>query len=287
MSGAKRNNNSCKLIRIGEDGDKPALREMWKLCFPDDTDAFIDFYFDKVYKNEETLVYLEDNQPVASLQMVPYSIQTETAISLAGYISGAMTHPDFRKKGYMAQLLNASFEVMKEKGYDYTFLIPQEAGLVDFYKKYGYEKIRGTANGDRQPATGKRSPVTGCPSPFPLRPSPFALYPKYCRLLMASLPVALKTEQQFSVLLQDFFDEKGVLFANDEGIAFTLQKEDKIIIKEFLCPDEETKELFLTDIRQYYRLNQVILPEEYKGMIKKLTPAADDIWDVYLGMMMD
>ena len=126
------------MIRQGKNTDKETLMRLWKYCFPQDTDFFIRFYFDSVYANEETLVYEENNQPVASLQMIPYQIKIADSFLRGGYISGVMTHPHYRKKGYMAQLLYASFDEMIKKGYDYTFLIPQEKWLIRMYEKYGF-----------------------------------------------------------------------------------------------------------------------------------------------------
>ena len=126
------------MIRQGKDTDKETLMQLWKWCFPRDSEDFVRFYFDKVYANEETLVYVEDEQPVASLQMIPFQIKTGENIFLGGYISGAMTHPDYRKKEYMSQLMNASFDEMQKKGYDYTFLIPQEKWLIQMYEKFGF-----------------------------------------------------------------------------------------------------------------------------------------------------
>jgi len=126
------------MIRKGQDADKETLMQLWKLCFPKDSESFIIFYFDKVYVNDETLVYIEDEQPVASTQMIPYQIKTSDSLSMGGYISGLMTHPNYRNQRYMEKLLNASFDVMKKNGYDYTFLIPQEKWLIKVYEKYGY-----------------------------------------------------------------------------------------------------------------------------------------------------
>ena len=126
------------MIRYGKDTDKETLMRMWKNCFPQDTDRFIRFYFDRVYVNNETLVYIENNQAVASLQIIPYQIKTANNLFLGGYISGAMTNPDYRKRGYMDKLLHASFAEMVKKGYDYAFLIPQEKKLVEMYAKYGF-----------------------------------------------------------------------------------------------------------------------------------------------------
>jgi ribosomal protein S18 acetylase RimI-like enzyme len=272
------------MIRLGEERDKPALKELWKLCFPHDTDVFVDFYFDRVYHNDETLVLTTDERPVASLQMIPYSIKNGDSITLAGYISGAMTHPGFRQKGYMGQLLTAAFGVMRNKGYDYSFLIPQEEWLFLFYEKYGFKSTRRTVHDERQTVN---QPSSVCRLPFTVCLAPFTLFPNYIRLLEGKSPVVLKTEQQFANILRDFFDEQGVLFANEAGMAFTLQEKDTIVIKEFFYPDKAGKELFLNAIRKHYRLDQVILPDEYKGMIKKLNPAAEEIRNVYLGMMLD
>jgi predicted acetyltransferase len=126
------------MIRQGKYTDKETLMQLWKCCFPQDKDHFIRFYFDKVYANDETLVYVENELPVASLQMIPYRIKTGDNFLWGGYISGTMTHPDFRKKGYMNKLLQISFDEMVKKKYDYTFLIPQEKGLIDMYAKYGF-----------------------------------------------------------------------------------------------------------------------------------------------------
>ena len=126
------------MIRQGKDTDKDSLMRLWKCCFPEDSEHFIRFYFDKVYANDETLVYVENNQPVASLQMIPYQIKASNQLLWGGYISGAMTHPDHRNKGCMAQLLYTSFDEMIKKGYDYTFLIPQEKWLIQVYEKYGF-----------------------------------------------------------------------------------------------------------------------------------------------------
>jgi len=130
------------MIRYAKDTDRDALKQMWEYCFPEDTDYYFKFYFNNFYSNEETLVCEENGQPVASLQMIPYRLQIGDSLSQGGYIFGAMTHPDHRKKGYMAQLLNASFDEMIKKGYDYTFLIPEKKWLVRMYERYGFRLLK-------------------------------------------------------------------------------------------------------------------------------------------------
>lgn len=196
------------MIRQANDTDKAALMQMWKCCFPEDTDYFIHFYFDNVYKSGETLVYEENGRQAASLQMIPYQLKIGDSFSSGGYISGAMTHPDYRKKGYMTQLLQASFDEMIKKGYDYTFLIPQEKWLIPVYEKNGFQLCRTS----KQPHKNK----------------------------------VLKSPEQLALIKQIYFDEKGI---------------------------------WLED--------ELFLPEERKGMIKRLNPAAKEITALYMGMMLD
>ena len=165
------------MIRQGKDTDKETLMQLWKYCFPQDPDRFIRFYFDKVYANDETLVYIENDLPIASLQIIPYRIKTSDNLLRGGYISGAMTHPDHRKKGYMDKLLRASFDEMVKKGYDYAFLIPQEKGLVEMYSKYGFH----LCEPNRQPPENK----------------------------------VVKTLKQWSLIQQNFFDETGIWLENE------------------------------------------------------------------------
>jgi predicted acetyltransferase len=165
------------MILSGKDKYKPYLKTLWKLCFPKDSDSFIDFYFDKIYKNNETLVCIENSQPVAALQIIPYSIKTGNQIRSGGYLSGIMTHPAYRKRGYMNKLLQAAFDEMVKKGYDYTFLIPQEKGFVDMYAKYGFRLC----------------------NPNPQAPE----------------NIVLKTPSQWGHIQQLLFDEKGVWMENE------------------------------------------------------------------------
>ena len=127
------------MIRYGKTSDKETLMRLWKYCFPQDSDRFIRFYYDNVYANTETLVLIENDVLASSLQIIPYRIQTSDKVYLGGYISGAMTHPVYRNKGYMNKLLLAAFKEMVKKKYDYTFLIPQEKELIEMYTKYGFQ----------------------------------------------------------------------------------------------------------------------------------------------------
>jgi len=282
------------VIRRGKEADKPILMRLWKLCFSD-TERFIRFYFDHVYENKETLVYVKDNQPVASLQMIPYRIKIGDSYGWGGYVSGAMTHPDYRKRGYMEKLLTASFNVMRKKGYDYTFLIPQEEHLVNYYAKFGYERAFPEYFATyRCPKESKLSENVNIYTDH-THYSTFdfsALYAFYSNCLMEKTNAVMKTEIQFLITLWDFFDGKGILFANDEGFAFSSKKGKSIKLIDFFYRNEETKTEFLQTISAYYGKGTItyndssILIPKYKGMIKLLGESIATT-DIYMGRMLE
>ena len=283
------------MIVSGETQYIPALKTMWKRCFPTDTDSFITFYFDEIYKNEDTLIYLEQDQAIAALQIIPYSIKIDNAIHLGGYISGAMTHPDYRKRGCMKKLLNEAFSVMKSRNFVYSFLIPEENWLFNFYDKYGYIKAfpvnqenivchcKGKAQSNEVNIAKQLSEV-----------DLNDFYTIYSGFLMEKSNGILKSNQQIDNILWDFFDGKGILFFNNRGIAFTLLQEGRVCIKEFFYFDEEIKGDFLKKIGEYYQEKEITISNDsstpflkYQGMIKRLDESAIFSTDIYMSMMLN
>lgn len=116
------------------------IRQMWKTVFGD-TDEYIDLYFTRKYKPENTLVYLEENKPVASLQMLPYTITFYGKRLNFYYLMGLCTLPEYRRRGYMEQLILHSHEIMQQRQIPLSVLVPAEDWLFGFYEKYGYEKV--------------------------------------------------------------------------------------------------------------------------------------------------
>lgn len=125
-------------MRFAEKGDFPVVRALWETCFPDEG-GFNDYFFTHFYKEKYTLLYLEGETLVAMVQMLPYRMTVGGLSREATYIYGACTDPAHRRKGYMARLLERSFELDREAGRIASVLIPAEKWLFDFYKPFGYE----------------------------------------------------------------------------------------------------------------------------------------------------
>ncbi len=283
-------------IQYEKEQYKQVLIEMWKLCFPDDTSDFRNFYFDNVYKNEETLILLEDNHLIASLQMIPYQIKIEDKIYPASYISGAMTHPDFQGKGFMGKLLNHAFDEMKRNAIPITFLIPQKEWLFDFYAKYGYQKAfpyNSNATHTIKDEKNENSYFSEYKTLDEINLK--ELYLIYSTFLNKKKNVVLKTIQQFSTILEDIFLDNGTVFVGKNEIALTIpeKSESSIKLKECFC-DEAIKESFLSAISKFSGKKEIIeinSPNNpfshYCGMMRVLDESLNISNDIYMNTMLN
>ena len=119
---------------------KEKVKALWKLCF-DDSDQFIDMYFRLRYKSEINVVIESGNEVISALQMLPYPMSFCGKQVATSYISGACTHPDFRNRGVMRQLLSQAFARMLPNGIFFSTLIPANPWLFDYYARIGYAPV--------------------------------------------------------------------------------------------------------------------------------------------------
>lgn len=116
------------------------VKRLWKLCF-DDSDEFIDMYFRLCYNNDVNIAIQSGEEIIAALQMLPYPMTFGKHEINTAYISGACTHPDYRNKGVMRELLSQAFTRMSHKKVTLSTLIPAEPWLFDYYAHTGYAPV--------------------------------------------------------------------------------------------------------------------------------------------------
>ena len=125
------------MIQFADETTRAQVREMWKTVFGD-PDDYMEVYFRHKYRDEATLLYMEGDKAVASLQMLPYRFTFCEAEIPVIYLSGVSTLPGYRRKGYVRQLLVKSFEEAQRKDVPLMLLVPQEEWLPGFYERYGF-----------------------------------------------------------------------------------------------------------------------------------------------------
>lgn len=116
------------------------VKSLWRLCF-DDTEAFIEMYFRLRYNKDVNIAIQSGEEVIAALQMLPYPMTFCGGQVPVSYVSGACTHPDFRSRGVMRELLSQAFATMYRNDVLFSALIPAEPWLFDYYARSGYAPV--------------------------------------------------------------------------------------------------------------------------------------------------
>lgn len=126
------------MISYGKSEFIPELKIMWLKIFGDSED-YLNSFFDKVYKNENTLVYVENEKVVSVLFMIPYKFVNSGKENEIVYLYALATEPAYRGRKLMSKLIQKSLTISTERGYALSVLIPAEDTLFSYYKQFGFE----------------------------------------------------------------------------------------------------------------------------------------------------
>ena len=111
--------------------------QVWKRCFGED-DPSIYTFLSRYYFNHCTLMEKVDGHVVSTVFMIP----CQTRFGLAAYLYGIATLPEYQRQGISSKLIKEMLERCRENGAVFTFLIPADEQLNDFYAKLGYQRTQ-------------------------------------------------------------------------------------------------------------------------------------------------
>lgn len=243
---------------------KEQVKQLWKLCF-NDSDAFIDLYFRMRYSDRINSYTEQDGKVVAAFQRVPYWMKLFNRVLPVAYISGACTHPDYRKRGIMRNLLADAHRLMFSEGVMASILIPANKGLETYYNRSGYVS---RLQREVLLLTLDNLQLVNVASGLVFRDVslsddlPEEVFPFFSRELDACSAVVLHTSEDFKVILADLQLAGGQLWTvyNGEslvGLALCLKERDRLCVKEILCADGETKAALLLFLLHQYEVEQI------------------------------
>lgn len=125
------------LRRLKQD-EHGLTRKLWEEVFPEDTKAFLDYYY--FIKTKENRIYVieEDGEIRSMLQLNRYRIRIEAGEFPSDYIIAVSTQKEYRSRGYMGKLLRTSLAEMYQEKVPFTFLMPAAA---EIYTPYDFRYI--------------------------------------------------------------------------------------------------------------------------------------------------
>lgn len=262
---------------------KREVMDLWRLCF-EDTEEFIRFYFNRKYKDENTLV-CRDKQGniVAALQMPLYLVTFAGTLVQAGYISGACTHPLARARGIMAELLREAFGVMRKRGIPLSVLIPADDWLYGYYGKMGYATVF-----DFSPEQYVVSDhfLPGHFQVEAVRDEALVtddLFLYFERAMLQRACCVQHDREDFNMIVEDLRISGGALivaYAGEKhivGMAFAEPRGNHVLVKDWLFDTEDVKQALLSGVMAHLDAAEIqcrSLPtgknDEHRGMARIL-----------------
>lgn len=116
-------------------------RALWKQCFGD-SDTYLDLFFSKLGREDTTFLCNVGEEAVGHLQLLDAAFASGGTLHPANYVFAACTHPDYRGRGVMKELLHEALREGRERGDLCSFIMPAEEWLYDYYARVaGYAEV--------------------------------------------------------------------------------------------------------------------------------------------------
>ena len=236
------------------------VRNLWKISFGD-SDDFIRLWFDRVYKDEQTLVVQQNGKIVSALQILPYEMTYCGTTIPTGYICGVCTLPSERGKGYMNQLMHQAIKAIQNYGYALAVLIPATPGLFDLYRRFEFTNAFDYAIEIIQSNNSISSPDSDIRIVSYEKLTSNAIYDYYHTRQCERDCAIIHSAYQFETICRDRIlggCKIWVALANKQlvGLAFTDQTKDKILlIREIICDNTDVKNILVRSILNRHQLH--------------------------------
>ena len=111
---------------------------LWKACFPEDTDRYLDYYYREKTKDNRILVKKEEGKIISMLHRNPYKVHMGDKMWDVDYIVAVATEESQRGRGYMREVLTKALRDMNLEGRPFTFLMPASEAI---YRPFDFRFI--------------------------------------------------------------------------------------------------------------------------------------------------
>lgn len=232
---------------------KEQVKSLWRLCF-DDHEEFIEMYFDHRYNNDVNVTIESGSEVISALQMLPYSMTFCGKKVPTAYISGACTHPDYRGRGVMQELLLQSFTRMLKNEVLFSTLIPAEPWLFDYYVRNGYAPVFRYTEQTIRVSSLKAKTDSDIITEQTTEYEEDAYH--YLSSKLAERPCCIQhSPSDLRVVLEDLALTKDAMFVarvNKQvvGVAIAYRDEIHTTVNELIADNEEIKQELLHQIRK-------------------------------------
>ncbi len=104
-------------------------RKLWEEVFAEDSESFLDYYYEEKTKDNGIIVMEEEGEIVSMVQLNPFSVFVRGKSYQIPYIVGVATKVEHRGKRKMRDLLVRCMKNLEDEKVPFTFLKPAAAAI--------------------------------------------------------------------------------------------------------------------------------------------------------------
>lgn len=248
---------------------KNQLKMLWKDLFNDDLE-YIDWYFDNVYIEENTKIFLENNRVYGMLFENRYHLAIADEKFMGRYLVGVGVSSERRGEGIMKELLLESLSEAYRYGEEFIYLVPIDKKI---YERFGFSYISMLSKYKLD-----FSVLSDLKKEFRIERIQNENYEQTLLIKLKEFYKEVSKEYYIKVarekedyrkILSEVFAENGSVYISYDILGkingyMSLIKPENIYVKELLFKDKSSLEGMLSILygyKDYYKKIEIILPE--------------------------
>ncbi len=123
--------------------DKDETKHLWHMCFPEDSESFIEYYYKEKTKDNEILVKKDNGLLISMVQYNPYSVKLRGRLWKLDYLVGVATEESRRREGHFRDVFVKMLHDEEAAGKPITYLVPVNPAV---YAPMGFTFIGNVAS---------------------------------------------------------------------------------------------------------------------------------------------
>lgn len=210
-------------------------RPLYEEVFTEDSQGFVEYYYKEKTKDNQIYVAEEDGGIQAMLHLNPYELMVNGSKRNVEYIVAVATRAEYRKRGYMGELLKQALSDMYAAGQCFTFLMPAAETIYTPYDfRTVYEQKRKCC------PTGERK-LLHMEDGGECQAAP--LQEKECKELAEAANEALALSYQvYALRSEEYYKRLKKEYESDGAKLMVYRKGERIVDCRPYIPDEDPRE---------------------------------------------
>lgn len=123
--------------------DKDETKHLWHMCFPEDSESFIEYYYKEKTKDNEILVKKDNGLLISMVQYNPYAVKLRGRLWKLDYLVGVATEESRRREGHFRDVFVKMLHDEEAAGKPITYLVPVNPAV---YAPMGFSFIGNVAS---------------------------------------------------------------------------------------------------------------------------------------------